>query len=121
MSSARKATTCSLLRQRRGCGPNKNAERGHKPHAAHTTHCLNAPMVGAWIGFAAGVLMVMGTLMSVAGPLGVPRGVNSPGSRRVEGLLDMVFSIITKPVRSFGRRNAILSWQAPMSLLVRLA
>jgi hypothetical protein len=78
-------------------------------------------MVGAWIGFAAGLMMVMGTLMSVAGTLVVPRAVNSPASRIVAWLLDIVFRILTKPVRSFGRRNAILSWQAPMSLLVRLA
>ena len=78
-------------------------------------------MVGAWIGFAAGLMMVMGTLMSVAGTLVVPRAVNSPASRLVAWLLDIVFRILTKPVRSFGRRNAILSWQAPMSLLARLA
>ena len=78
-------------------------------------------MVGAWIGFAAGLMMVVGTLMSVAGTLVVPRAVNSPASRMVAWLLDIVFRILTKPVRSFGRRNAILSWQAPMSLLARLA
>jgi hypothetical protein len=78
-------------------------------------------MVGAWIGFAAGLMLVMGTLMSVAGTLVVPRAVNSPASRMVAWLLDIVFRILTKPVRSFGRRNAILSWQAPMSLLARLA
>ena len=78
-------------------------------------------MVGAWIGFAAGLMLVMGTLMSVAGTLVVPRAVNSPASRMVEWLLDIVFRILTKPVRSFGRRDKILSWQAPMSLLTRLA
>src|SRR3984957_7544759 len=121
MCSALKATTCSLVKQRRGCGPNKNAEPGHKPRAAYTTHCLNAPMVGAWIGFAAGLMLVLGTLMSVAGTLVVPRAVNSPASRTVDWLLDIVFRILTKPVRSFERRDKILSWQAPMSLLTRLA
>jgi hypothetical protein len=78
-------------------------------------------MVGAWIGFAAGLLVVMATLLSVAGTLVVPRAVFSPASRMVEWLLDGVFRVITKPVRSFERRDAILSWQAPMSLLFRLA
>ena len=78
-------------------------------------------MVASWIGFGAGLLMVLGTLMSVAGTLVVPRAVFSPASRAVELLLDVVFRILTKPVRSFARRDAILSWQAPMSLLVRLA
>ncbi|HXO47094.1 MAG TPA: hypothetical protein VN897_07410, partial [Mycobacterium sp.] len=78
-------------------------------------------MVGAWIGFAAGLMLVMGTLMSVAGTLVVPRAVNSPASRTVDWLLDIVFRILTKPVRTFDRRDKILSWQAPMSLLTRLA
>src|ERR1700744_1675211 len=78
-------------------------------------------MVGAWVGFAAGLILVMSTLMSVAGTLVVPRGVNSPLSRSVEWLLDIVFLMATKPVRSFERRDRILAWQAPLTLLLRLA
>jgi hypothetical protein len=78
-------------------------------------------MVGTWVGFAVGLLVVLGTLMSVAGTLVVPRAVYSPATRLVEWILDIVFRILTKPVRSFERRDRILSWQAPMSLLVRLA
>jgi hypothetical protein len=82
---------------------------------------LNAPMVGTWLGFAAGLLLVLGTLMSVAGTLVVPRAVNSPVSLTVEWILDVTFLVITRPVRTFERRDRILAWQAPMSLLVRLA
>jgi hypothetical protein len=82
---------------------------------------LNAPMVGTWLGFGAGLLLVFATLMSVAGTLVVPRAVNSPVSLTVEWLLDVTFLVITRPVRTFERRDRILSWQAPMSLLVRLA
>jgi hypothetical protein len=82
---------------------------------------LNAPMVGTWLGFAAGLLLVLGTLMSVAGTLVVPRAVNSPVSLTVEWILDVTFLVITRPVRAFERRDRILAWQAPMSLLVRLA
>ena len=78
-------------------------------------------MVAAWVGFGAGLLLVMGTLMSVAGTLVVPRAVNSPVSMTVEWLLDVTFLVITRPARTFDRRDRILSWQAPMSLLVRLA
>src|SRR5271156_2067506 len=78
-------------------------------------------MVGAWVGFAAGLILVMSTLMSVAGTLVVPRGVNSPFSRSVEWFLDIVFLMGTKPVRSFERRDRILAWQAPLTLLLRLA
>jgi hypothetical protein len=81
----------------------------------------NAPMVGTWLGFGAGLLLVFATLMSVAGTLVVPRAVNSPVSLTVEWLLDVTFLVITRPVRTFERRDRILSWQAPMSLLVRLA
>jgi hypothetical protein len=59
--------------------------------------------------------------MSVAGTLVVPRAVNSPVSLTVEWFLDVTFLVITKPVRTFERRDRILAWQAPMSLLVRLA
>jgi hypothetical protein len=78
-------------------------------------------MVGAWIGFAAGLMLVMGTLMSVAGTLVVPRPINSPVSLTVEWFLDVTFLVITRPVRTFERRDRILAWQAPMALLVRLA
>jgi len=60
-------------------------------------------------------------LLSVAGTLVVPRAVNSPVSLSVEWFLDVLFLVITRPVRSFERRDRILAWQAPMSLLVRLA
>jgi hypothetical protein len=82
---------------------------------------LNAHMVGTWVGFGAGLLLVLGTLMSVAGTLVVPRAVNSPVSLTVEWFLDVTFLVITRPVRTFERRDRILAWQAPMSLLVRLA
>ena len=78
-------------------------------------------MVATWVGFGAGLLLVMGTLMSVAGTLVVPRAVNSPVSLTVEWFLDLTFRVITKPARTFERRDRILAWQAPMSLLVRLA
>ncbi len=78
-------------------------------------------MVGAWVGFGVGLLLVISTLMSVAGTLVVPRAVNSPLSLTVEWFLDITFLVITRPVRTFERRDRILAWQAPMSLLVRLA
>jgi hypothetical protein len=78
-------------------------------------------MVGAWIGFAVGLMVVMSTLMSVAGTLVVPRAVNSPVSRAVDWCLDITFLLVTRRVRSFERRDRILAWQAPLSLLIRLA
>jgi hypothetical protein len=77
-------------------------------------------MVGAWFGFAVGLLVVTSTLLSVAGTLVVPRAVNSPLSRAVEWFLDVVFLAVAKRIRGFERRDRILAWQAPMSLLIRL-
>jgi len=78
-------------------------------------------MVGAWVGSAVGLMLVMGTLMSVAGTLVVPRAVNSPVSRLVEWFLDVVFLFMARRLRSFDRRDRLLAWQAPLSLLFRLA
>jgi hypothetical protein len=78
-------------------------------------------MVGTWIGFAVGLVVVMSTLMSVAGTLVVPRAVNSPLSRTVEWFLDVVFLFLARRLRSFYCRDRLLAWQAPLSLLFRLA
>src|ERR1700757_3782448 len=77
-------------------------------------------MVG-WLGFAVGVFVGTSTLLSVVGTLVVPRGVNSPISHGVDRALDGAFYQLTKRVRSYERRDRILAWQAPLSLLIRLA
>jgi hypothetical protein len=77
-------------------------------------------MVG-WLGFAVGVFVVTSTLLSVVGTLVVPRGVNSPISHGVDRALDGAFYQLTKRVRSYERRDRILAWQSPLSLLIRLA
>jgi hypothetical protein len=81
---------------------------------------LNAVVIGAWFGFAAGLLLVLGTLASVVGSLVVPRGINSRISRTVDRSLDAVFLRLSRRVSSFERRDRILAWQSPLSLLVRL-
>jgi hypothetical protein len=78
-------------------------------------------MVGAWVGSAVGLMVVLGTLMSVAGTLVVPRAINSPITRLVEWFLDVVFLFMARRLRSFDRRDRLLAWQAPLSLLFRLA
>ncbi|HZA10660.1 hypothetical protein [Mycobacterium sp.] len=82
---------------------------------------MSALMVGAWLGFAAGLFVVMGTLSSVVGTLVVPRGINSRISRTVDRALDAGFLQLSRRVRTFQRRDRILAWQSPLSLLVRLA
>jgi len=82
---------------------------------------LNALVIGAWIGFAVGLFVVMGTLSSVVGTLVVPRGINSRISRTVDRALDALFLRLARRVRAFERRDRIFAWQSPLSLLVRLA
>jgi len=78
-------------------------------------------MIGSWLGFAVGLFVVMGTLFSVVGTLVVPRSVNSRISGVVDRALDTGFLQLSRLVRSYERRDHILAWQSPLSLLIRLA
>ncbi|MDT4923005.1 MAG: hypothetical protein QOG01_718 [Pseudonocardiales bacterium] len=73
-----------------------------------------------WVGFVGGVAVLAGTVASVVGTLVVPRGIDSRISRACERTVDAGYVLITKPVRSFERRDRILAWQAPVTLLLRL-
>jgi len=73
-----------------------------------------------WIGFAAGLLVLIATTFSVVGTLVVPRAIDSRISRLCEVVVDAVFVLVTRPVRSFLRRDRVLAWQAPIGLLTRL-
>jgi hypothetical protein len=74
-----------------------------------------------WLGFVAGLVLLFFTIGSVIGTLVVPRGIDSVISRWSDDVLDAVFRVVTKPVRNLIRREAILAWQAPISLLSRLS
>jgi hypothetical protein len=78
-------------------------------------------MVLRWMGFAAGLAVVGGTWLSVLGTLVVPRGVDSRISRTCDRGLDYVFRHVTGGVRVFARRDRILAWQSPVTLIIRLA
>lgn len=78
-------------------------------------------MAARWIGFAAGLVLLMGTAFSVIGTLVVPRAIDSRISRWCELAVDRLFLLMGKPVGSFVRRDRILAWQAPVALIVRLA
>jgi len=82
---------------------------------------LNALMIVAWLAFAVGLFVVIGTLSSVVGTLVVPRGIYSRISRTVDRVLDAGFLKLARRVRSFERRDRMLAWQSPLSLLLRLA
>jgi hypothetical protein len=82
---------------------------------------LNAVVIGAWLGFAGGLFVVLGTLASVVGTLVVPRGITSRLSIAVDRALDAGFVQLVKRVRTFTGRDRILAWQSPLTLLIRLA
>jgi hypothetical protein len=60
---------------------------------------LNNRMIGAWLGFAVGIVVVMVTLSSVVGTLVVPRAINSRISRAVDRVLDVAFLLLARVVR----------------------
>jgi len=74
-----------------------------------------------WIGCVAGLLIVGGTLFSVVGTLVVPRAIDSRVSRATDRVVDLLFLRATAGVSTFARRDRILAWQSPLSLLVRLS
>ncbi|HET6499609.1 MAG TPA: hypothetical protein VFG87_02490 [Amycolatopsis sp.] len=74
-----------------------------------------------WLGFAAGIAVLVGTAFSVVGTLVVPRSTNSRVSRACERVVDMAFLLATRRVRGYARRDRVLAWQGPTALLVRLA
>lgn len=74
-----------------------------------------------WFGFAAGVVLIAGTALSVVGTLVVPRGIGSYVSRGCEIAVDWAFRMATRQKMDFATRDRVLAWQAPTSLLVRLA
>ncbi|GAA1233184.1 hypothetical protein FB474_2126 [Oryzihumus leptocrescens] len=78
-------------------------------------------MLWRWIGCVVGLLIVGGTLFSVVGTLVVPRAIDSRVSRATDRVVDLLFLRATAGVRSFARRDRILAWQSPLSLLVRLS
>lgn len=74
-----------------------------------------------WLGFTAGLALLVLTLGSVVGTLVVPRGIDSAISRWADVVVDAGFRLGTSKVRSLPRREAIAAWQGPMTLLVRLS
>lgn len=73
-----------------------------------------------WVGVALGVLIVVGTAMSIIGALVVPRRVQSLVTKVIDRVLDRVFLLALRGVRTYERRDRVLGWQAPLALVVRL-
>jgi hypothetical protein len=79
------------------------------------------PLAARYVAAAVGVLLVITSANSVIGTLIVPRSVASMLTRRVDRLVNAVFVLITRPVRSFRRRDRILAAHAATILIAQIA
>ncbi|GAC1374153.1 MAG: hypothetical protein NVSMB43_12400 [Pseudarthrobacter sp.] len=73
-----------------------------------------------WIGFSAGALILVWTWTSVIGTLIVPRRHKDRLSEAADLITKGFFEVARRPVRTYRRLDALLAWQAPMSLFIRL-
>ncbi len=79
------------------------------------------PLAARYVAAAVGLLLVITSGTSVIGTLIVPRSVASTLTRHVDKLVGGAFVLITKPVRSFRRRDRILAAHAPTILIAQIA
>jgi hypothetical protein len=79
------------------------------------------PLAARYVAAAVGVLLVIMSANSVIGTLIVPRSVASMLTRHVDWLVNAAFVLITKPVRSFFRRDRILAAHAATILIAQIA
>jgi hypothetical protein len=79
------------------------------------------PLAARYVAAAVGVLLVITSAGSVIGTLIVPRSVASTVTRHVDKLVNGAFVLITKPVRSFRRRDRILAAHAASILIAQIA
>jgi len=79
------------------------------------------PLAARYVAAAVGVLLVIMSANSVIGTLIVPRSVASMLTRHVDWLVNGAFVLITKPVRSFFRRDRMLAFSAATILIAQIA
>jgi hypothetical protein len=79
------------------------------------------PLAARCVAAAVGVLLVATSASSVIGTLIVPRSVASTLTKHVDKLVNAAFVLITKPIRSFRRRDRILAAHAATVLLAQIA
>jgi hypothetical protein len=82
---------------------------------------MTAPIAVCYIAAAAGMLLVLGTVVSVVGTVIVPRKSGSRLTRLVASAVNGIFGLIVRPVASYQWRDRILADQAAVILLGQLA
>ena len=96
-------------------------QAGKLPPALASTGSLHAT-AGFWhaLGVAGGVVVVVVVTADIVRALVVPRAGHSRLGRVVETLVDGLFQMISRPISDYERKDRVLAFQAPVSLLVRL-
>jgi hypothetical protein len=87
---------------------------GHPP----TAPSLNAV---AWVGFAAGLVVVLGTVASVIATLVVPRGLRSRLAGAARATVTGVFRMLASRHAAYEERDRLLSLAGPVVLLAQVA
>jgi len=79
------------------------------------------PLAARYVAAAVGLVLVLTSASSVIGTLIVPRSVASTVTRKVDTVVNAVYVLITKQVRSFRRRDRILATHAAAILISQIA
>jgi hypothetical protein len=79
------------------------------------------PLAARWVAAAGGILLVLTGWQSVIGTLIVPRPVGSWLTRMVDRVVLSTYWTVTKPVKSYVRRDRMLATQAAAILITQLA
>jgi hypothetical protein len=79
------------------------------------------PLAARWVAAGCGILLVLTGWESVIGTLIVPRPVGSWLTRMVDRVVLSTYWTVTKPVKSYIRRDRILATQAAAILVTQLA
>jgi hypothetical protein len=68
----------------------------------------------------AGLVIIIGTWVSVVSTLVVPRGLRSRHTRAVRDAVRWPFQIVANRCRSYDAKDRVLAWAAPLSILASL-
>jgi hypothetical protein len=79
------------------------------------------PLAARYVAAVVGLLLVITSASSVIGTLIVPRTVTTSVTRQVDMLVNGAFVLLTKPVKSFRRRDRILATNAATILIAQIA
>ncbi len=81
---------------------------------------MAVPLAARYVVGALGLLLAATAASSVIGTLIVPRSVASWLTRKVDQFVDAVFTVATKPIKDFRRRDRVLAAHAATLLLCQL-